>query len=230
MPPHARTRDDLLWQLQLRYVAGGAAWRRVRCADRPWLWLVVSRFDPPATSWLDLEHLNFWNVPPPDGWTKHPAGSIDVDFYPHQGSSAHEEASVTDFDWRVVARNGHWFTVELAALTDRGLTLRDLEPPQAALVTTAGTEERPPRDAEWWRKNVDVYLVDAFPFGTVTVRVPRNARHTENYAIARAQELIGGLPAPEFVRISDFSKWDNTSADLHDDIYVELHFFGYYED
>ena len=67
------------------------------------------------------------------------------------------------------------------------------------------------------------------PFGTVSVRVPRNARDPEAPALARARALVG-VDEPEHIDVTDYFKLEKSSKDLHDDIYVELHFNGFYED
>ena len=43
-----RGREDVTWFLNLRYEAGGAAWRRVR--HRPQVWLDLSSFQGPAAT------------------------------------------------------------------------------------------------------------------------------------------------------------------------------------
>ena len=75
----------------------------------------------------------------------------------------------------------------------------------------------------------ELYLVENVPFGTVTVCVPRNSRDPEAHALARARELVG-VGEPEHIDVTDFSKRAESSENIKDDIYVELHFNGYYED
>jgi hypothetical protein len=72
-------------------------------------------------------------------------------------------------------------------------------------------------------------LIENIPFGTVTVRAPRNARDVESYALARAEELIGGLGEPEHTQVNDHSNYEKAGDDLRRDLYVELHFHGQYQ-
>ena len=228
-----RTREDVMWSMELRYIAGGVLWRRVRGWHRPWLWMQVSSFAAPRTSWVDLEHANFWNVDAGHGdeWqSARRGGYFDANYYPHQGSQTQEEIPIADCNWRVVSRDGRWFTVELAALSDRYLRLADLLSEQPALVTANGEEEGAAAvPAEFWKKNADIYLLESVPFGTVTVRTPRNARDPFRYAFARAQELIGGLPAPELSEVLPMSEPKPEQLGLHDDLFVEMDFLGIYE-
>ena len=64
---------------------------------------------------------------------------------------------------------------------------------------------------------------------TVTVRVPRNSRDPEAHALARARALVG-VDEPEHIDVTDFNKLEKSSENIRDDIYVELHFNGYFED
>ncbi len=131
--------------------------------------------------------------------------------------------------WRVAAREGRWFTVEMAALYDGRETQRDLRGLPVA-VTAQAQEEKVQADAEFWKTHATFYLVEDIPFGIVMVRVPRNARNTETYALSRAQELIGGLPLPDHIDVNDGCepKKDDPLG-LADDLFAILHFNGYYE-
>ena len=107
------------WSLDMRCVASGLPWRRVREWERPSLWLVLSGFKPKLRTWTDLERMNFWNLEPADGDAFcGPGGWLDVDFYPKNGSKEREDSFVNDVIWRVAGREDGWFTVELAGFTD----------------------------------------------------------------------------------------------------------------
>ena len=227
--------DDVFWMLDLRFVAGGAKWRRVKHWLRPSLWLEVSSFKPKLRHWTDLEQLNFWNLEAeedPQDWIG-PGGALDSEFYPNGGSAAREEVSLNDVVWRVAARDGGWFTVELAATAD-GKNLLDLWNAREVKVTPEGREERTEPDAEFWQKHASLYLLEDVPFGTITVRVPRNVRDPEAYALGRARALAG-TDAPEHIDVTDHLKSSQHGQracpeNIAQDIFVELHFNGFYED
>lgn len=96
-------------------------------------------------------------------------------------------------------------------------------------MTPDGKEARDEPNAEFWKKHAELYLVEDVPFGTVTVQVPRNSRDPEAHALARARALVG-VDEPEHIDVTDYHKLEKSSERLHGDIYVELHFNGYYED
>ena len=220
-----RGREDVTWFLNLRYEAGGAAWRRVR--HRPQVWLDLSSFQGPAATWRDLEQLNFWEPDADDEpWAFHRQGFLDFSFYPRGDEEGIDPATMGDHVWRVAARDGRWFTIELAVLP-ADFDEEDLED-LPALVTPDGEEVAASAEPNW-KGVAELYLIERIPFGTVTVRVPRNARDPATYAFARAQELIGGLGEPEKVSISDHSKYEKGDDDLKRDLYVELQFHGRYE-
>jgi hypothetical protein len=231
----ARKRKDVMWSIRLRYTAAGAAWRRVREWERPSLWVEVNDFQPPASKWSDLEQACYWDPPEP-GMSfqdymdyESPAGGIEAHYYPGCGSKEDEQLGLHDVVWRVAARAGRWFTVEMAALYDGRETQRELRA-QPVFVIPDGTEEPVETDEEFWKRHATFYLVEEIPFGTVMVRVPRNARDPETYAYSRAQELIGGLAIPQHVEVHEnHSPKEPDPLGLHDDLFVVLHFNGYYE-
>jgi hypothetical protein len=221
--------------LDFRCVAGGAEWRRVRYWERPSLWVMVSSFKPKLRDWRDLEKLNYWNPEEeadPRSWHG-PGGLADVDFYPRVGSHEPEKSFINDVIWRVAGREGGRFTVELAGLAD-GQSLSELLTGKEVAVTPDGRAERAEPDADFWKKHAELYFVEDIPFGTVTVRVPRNVRDAEAYALRRAQQLIG-VDAPEHIQVRDHLKTNERlkkacPENIQQDIFVELHFNGFYED
>lgn len=228
-------REDVLWMLDLRCTAGGAEWRRVLHWERPQLWLEISSFNPKLRDWRDLEKLNFWNLEAenePASWHG-PGGVLDADFYPKAGADERENSFISDFIWRVAGRDGGWLTVELAAFAD-GQSLRDQLNAQEVKVLPDGREERAEPDADFWKQNAELYFVENIPFGTVTVRVPRNVRDPETYAMRRARALIG-VDEPEHIQVNDHLKSNQRHQkecpeSIRQDIFVELHFNGFYED
>jgi hypothetical protein len=231
-----RKREDVTWGIDLQYIAAGAAWRRVRQWERPILYVEVNHFQAPAKSWTELEHAHYWDLPDPDMsfqdyMTEYesPAGGIEAHYYPRCGSDEGEQLKLSEVVWRVAARRGRWFTVEMAALRDGRKTKHELRE-QPVVVTPEGKEEPGDPDAEFWKANATFYLVEEIPFGTVMVRVPRNARDPEAYAYARAQELVGGLALPQQVDVLENAQ--EKKADplgLRSDLFVILHFNGSYE-
>lgn len=231
-----RKREDVMWSLDLRYIAAGAAWRRVPEWERPSLWIEVDHFQPPSPGWTALEHACFWDLPEPElsfndyimGYES-PAGGIEAHHYPKRGTEEDEQLELYEVVWRVAARDGRWFTVELAALYDGREIHRQLRE-LPVIVTPDGKEQRADPDAEFWKQHATFYLVENIPFGTVTVRVPRNARDAEAYAYSRAQELVGGLPLPQYIDVhADKVEKKPDPLGLANDLFVVLHFNGYYE-
>jgi hypothetical protein len=225
-----RRREDVFWWLTLEYCAGGAIWRRVPSWDRPTVRLDVDGFRGPANSWRELEGLSFWNLRPEEMGTvfNRPGGSLRVEFNEKAGS-APDISWIDDHVWRVAAREGRWCTVELAGLAE-GHLLRDLLGTTPVAVTAGGETERAEPEAAFWKKNAELYAVENVPFGMVSVRVPRNCRDPESYAIGRAQELVG-VPEPQHLEINDYAKKEVAGfTSHHSDLWVHLHFNGYYED
>jgi hypothetical protein len=224
-----------MWSLESRYTAGGAEWRRVQSWNRPSLWLELHHLQAPAKSWTDLEKLNFWNLTTDekeDDWDfKTPSGDFSAYFYLTHGKENQETLPIPEFIWRVAARDGRWFTVELAALVGENKSFEQLTSQETLSTAKGKDEDSPTLDPDYWKSITDLYFLENIPFGTVTVRAPRNARDVESYALARAQQLIGGLPAPQHIEVDDFSKWETeVSETTKDDIFVQLHFNGFYED
>lgn len=227
--PKDRERKDVHWELELEYVAGGAQWRRVPVWKRASFSLSLSGFRAPERTWKDLEKLNFWNVEDDEEEVSSigHCGSVDVHFKPAEDDDGDSTTLSSAFTWRVIEREGRFFNIELAGFAD-GQSLHDAFDQQPVVVATDGTEERAEPEAEFWKANAQVYLIEPVPFGTVTVRVPRNAKDPEQYALARAQALIG-VNQPEHFEVTDFSKYEKSGESLHDDLYVVLHFNGRYE-
>jgi hypothetical protein len=228
-------REDVFWMLDFRCEAGGAEWRRVKHWERPSLWLQIHSFKPKLRDWRDLEQLNFWNLELDDDPFIYPppGGLLDVDFYPKCGSDEREHSFINDVIWRVARREGGWFTVELAGLADGQSLLEQLNAKEVP-VTPDGREERAGPEADFWKKNAELYLVEDIPFGTVTVRTPRNVRDPEAYALRRARALIG-VDEPEHIDVTDHLKSSDRvqqqcPENIRQDIFVELHFNGFYED
>jgi hypothetical protein len=133
----------------------------------------------------------------------------------------------------VAGRENGWLTVELAAFAD-GPSLMELLKGLPVQVTPDGREERAEPDLDFWKKNAEIYFVENIPFGTVTVRVPRNVRDPEAYALRRARALIG-VDEPEHIQVHDHLKANDRiqkecPENIRQDVFVELHFNGFYED
>ncbi len=239
-----RRREEVEWSMQLRWMAAGVEWQRVRSQKRPQLVLGLSGFKAPEGSWLGLERLNFWSLPPVDAdeqehdrrdreagflmvWYHHGLGTELMDVNPILG----------DHIWRVAARDGRDLTVEMAMLA-AGLNPHELPgKPRPVCVTPEGEAIESAEEAEFWRRNSQFYCVEEVPFGMVIVETPRNVRDAEGYALRRAQELIG-VPEPEFVEVHDYStgkearklRKKGKPRDVDNDLFVELHFHGEYEE
>jgi len=220
--------EDVHWSVDLHYVAGGAAWRRVKPWKRPALSVGVSGFFRTVRSWKDLERLKFWNRPDQFDDEDDDLGCLDVAYHPQGEGHEGDNSLLNDHLWRMAAREGHWFTVELAGFADGRNFLRSLK--QESVVTADGSAETREPDAEFWKRHASLYLVENVPFGTVTVQAPRNARDVEAYAVRRARELVG-TGEPERIEARDFFKHNpQCSESIRDDVFVVLHFNGSYEE
>jgi hypothetical protein len=107
-------------------------------------------------------------------------------------------------------------------------------PPQETWVLPDGSEERSePQaepDADFYRKYAEFYVLENVPFGLVTVKVPRNVRDVEAFAVKRARDLIG-VNEPEHIEVEDLAAGHQRkgSERLHADLQVKLHFNGFYD-
>lgn len=222
--PEDRTVDDLRWSLEFRYVATGGKWRRVRHSQRPKLDLTVSIFRPCVRRWDEFEHVSFWFREAVLLGKTEP-GSLIANYFPKCGLPA-EHYFLDEHIWRVSGRNGRFLTVELAAFGgDSGLA-----DGLAAMLVPTGADDAPPlQDADFWKENSQLYLVEEVPFGVVTVQTPRNVADPEAYALGRAKSLLG-LEFPSEVQIVDYVGSRMTCELMHGNFYVHLHFHGFYED
>jgi len=225
-----RTSEDVHWSIELRFVATGPQYRRVDMYARPNLWINLSGFKSKLQSWTELERLNYWNLEAAndDPLAAFDAGFLDVDYHPSKDPTKVERSGPSETIWRVAGREGGFFLFELAGFAD-GRSILDALTQQPVAVTPDGREEKVEPDPEFWKKHGELYIAEHVPFGTVTVRVPRNARDVVEYAMARAQQLIG-TGQPEHVELNDFAPHSEPASDMAQDIWVKLHFNGYYED
>jgi len=218
---------DIFWQIQLWYTNHAACWRRVPWTNRPNIILGLHGFQLPARSWRSMEHLNFWNLSD-DDWFVTGAG-VDAQFSLDGLHKPISDLYCGESCWRVVQREGPIFTVEISVLPE-GKGLPPPAIPEQILVTADGTEETTtakPED-DYLRTEAMLYVVEDVPFGVVTVKVPRNVRDPEAYAIARARQLMLVPEQPEHIAIRDHAprmkEFRNTAGDL----YVALHYHGYH--
>lgn len=217
--------NEVFWMLDLDYVAGGAVWRRVNHSHRPRFHLDVASFALPAHGWENLAQLDFWNGDEDDPITQMRRGGwVNTHYDSKQPGHACENGLALGYLWRVAGREDRWFTAELAGVAD-GTGFLDALPVK---VLPDGTEERAEPDAEFWKANAQVYLVEQVPFGTVHVQVPRNAKDPLNFALTRAQQTIG-VGQPEHFEVNDFAG-RGEHRPYQDDLMVTLHFGGFYED
>lgn len=153
-----RSREEVLWSLHLRYVLGGAAWRRVREWERLSLWLGVFHFNPKLHFWTDVERMNFWELDQGDELDLcGPGGYLDATFHPKAGSKEHETSFVNDIIWRVAGRQDGWFTLELAGFAD-GQSILDHLNGQKVMVTPDGKEAHYEPNHEFWKQHAELYL------------------------------------------------------------------------
>jgi hypothetical protein len=234
--PKDRTCEDVYWWLDLEFVAGGAVWRRVHDWERPSFPIGLSSMKPPRC-WTDIEDYNFWGDPVRDkfgddyAWHYKGAGLVDACYESKTAGVGPNYTFGGNCVWRVAAREGRWFTIEMAGLADGSNILGDMAKRPVA-VTPDGCEEQeaqPDADEEFWRKNSEFYLVEQVPFGMVTVHVPRNVRDPEAYAVARSRALAG-TGEPEHIDWYDAALSENSSENIRGDLLLYLHFNAYYED
>ena len=228
-----RRREDVFWNLHMEFVAGGAKWRRVREWQRPVFYLELSSIKAPEHSWKDFEHYNFWGEPKGDhfhdtwDWYYRGAGILDASYALHGPARNMDYSFGGEYVWRVVERDGRWFTIEMAGLAE-GRSLSDLAKDLPVAVTSDGVEEAADPDETFWQNNSEFYLIEQVAFGEVTVRVPRNVRDPEAYAVARASALAG-TGQPEHIEVTDHSLSPNARESISGDLFVRLHFNGFYE-
>ncbi len=227
-----KTTADIHWDLSLFYVAGGAPWRRVDFSDRPMLVLYLPCFEPALRTWRDLERMNFWEPEPhlrdADGdlldW---PGGWLEIEFNDRPLKPEPEFTRNLKVIWRVAAADGARFTVELVGRADGFDQLRGEPPP---VLPDGGLD---PDDcesrAEYWKGKAELYLIEEVPFGLVTVQVSRNARDPVALALGQARSLLG-LGEPEHIKVEDFAGRPYSTPMTDNDLYVSLHYHGYYED
>ena len=80
----------------------------------------AASFHPPLTHWTDLENINHWELPDAeqaDSPKELERGYLDADYHPGGGGEV-ELNWLSDHIWRVAARDGGWFTMELAGFLD----------------------------------------------------------------------------------------------------------------
>ena len=229
--PDVQKPEEVEWWLELQYIAAGAQWRRMKSWERPHLWLSLSLIKLRGRMWKDLERADFWNIEPEyDKFgfpTSDDEGGLEVHFRPAR-QKAFEQTKLGEVAWRVAQRDGALFTVELTATELDREHLNELTREQTA-ITADGTEERVARDATFWEKNAELYLIEQVPFGTATIQVPRNSRDPEKHAMARARALLG-VGEPEHVTVDDFNGREKACDLIKSDLFVTLHYHGYFED
>ena len=219
--PAHRTHEDITWSLVIRYVAGGARWRRVKSWERPSLLIEIHGIRPKKRRWCDLENINFWEPADEDNFDS----GIFSAYYKAGPGVAQQRTALEDPVWRVIERDGRFLTVELAVLADGRNSVSDL--PESAIPGARETSLED-ADADFWKANAQLYLIERIPFGIVNVRIPRNVHDHETYAISRARSILG-LDRPEYFEIHDFAGGRHDEL-LRDELHADLHFHGYYED
>jgi hypothetical protein len=220
----------------MEFVAGGPAWRRAHSWQRPLFRIEVSSLKPPRR-WTDIEDYNFWCDPVCDkdgddwDWFSKGAGFLEAWFYSATDKNKAEYHFGGDHVWRVAAREGRWFTIEMAGLAEGTKISGELEKRPVAVTPDGreGREELPDEEAEFWKANSQFYLVEEVPFGLVTVQVPRNVRDQEAWAVARSRALAG-TGEPEMIEWADYAQHEKATDLIRGDLYLHLHFNGYYED
>lgn len=241
-----RKPEDVMWSMELHYIAAGPQWRRVRESGRPRAHLSLSSWEHPGKSWTNLEDCDFTDpdkdLNPEDAWMPLCFRSKAGDLWLHYQEGL-EMKPVTIprmiANWKVRERDGHRFLVELAATPGEILMPKEVE--EEVLVLPDGTEEAAQDDehdpTDSWKTHSTIYVMEEVPFGKVTMRVPRNAKSHLDYARKRVRDLLGLTAPPEAYEIHDFLKMmprgeddEPTANEMHDDVYVKMHFYSYYND
>jgi hypothetical protein len=228
-----KTTADIHWELSLVYLAAGAPWRRVESYDRPTLSLYLPCFRPELRTWRDLERMNFWE---PDAHERDadgdlldwPGGWLQVEYNNRPLMTKPEFSRNLKVIWRVAAADGPRYTVELVGRADGFDQLRGalgLVLPDGGLDRDEDYSDR----AGYWKGKAELYVIEEVPFGLVTVQVSRNARAPIAVALGQAQSLLG-LGEPEHIQLSDYVGHPHASPLTVNDLYVSLHYHGYYED
>jgi hypothetical protein len=178
----------------LHYIAAGREWRRVKSWLRPTLHFCVYGFQPIIESWHDLNGQSFDCDKDGNGC----AGTLFLESTRLDVTA--EWLNLSTHRLRFVKRTGFWFTTELVAAP--------MEPAKAG-TPNAPSNRRPASKHSLATASVSadessfdssvaceldpaaVYMVEDLPFGLVEVAAPANSRSPQQYAQARARELIG---------------------------------------
>ncbi len=221
--PKDKKPEDLRWLFALTYHAGGPQWRRVPAWRRPSLIIQNFNFRPRIQHWTELEQVTFWS---PGDDLHDDSGYLFTEFSLGPKKTPVETSLFSDHIWRVAGRDRRWFTLEFAGFIN---CENFFGKPEESLVTSTGQPASSDGEAEFWKANAQLYLVEDLPFGMVTVQIPRNVRDPQTYALRRTHALLG-LERPEHLEISDYAQSPHGHEFTRGDIYVHLHFHGYYED
>lgn len=219
--------EDLCWVFVLHYVAGGPQWRRVPSWHRPTLIMENHNFCPRIRHWTELEQVSFWELVPYD--QDYDGGTLLTEYTSRETDTTSQTSFIEDQVWRIAGRDRRWFTLEFAGFMDHDSIRDKVGETPLAPVTPGSQPASGDAETDFWKANAQLYLIEDIPFGMVTVKVPRNVRDPESYALGRARSMLG-LERPEHMEIADYAKRPNTSELIQGDLYVHLHFHGYYED
>ena len=197
--PGCCTPEEVHWQVDLHYIAGGPAWRRVKSWLRPTLRFCVYGFRPRTSRWEDLEGQGF--------------DSDSDDCEGTGGTLFIETTHLNSPEWRFgahrlqfIRRQGFWFTTELIAAPEEapicgsGIAAEDQGLVNAATTVQAHSQggskhsylDSSGQDITSGDADAQtMYIIEDLPFGLVEVAAPANAPHPERYGRARARALTG---------------------------------------
>lgn len=219
LPPAVRGKQDVRWQVKLRYVRNEPEWQRLPAYRRQSLEIVLCCFAILPGDWRHFGRLDFWNTDEFAGSVERRGGYCETRLSdPAAPGEPDRELDLRYFQWRIARAKGTHFDIELAGGS------RPPDTGEAARAPTYLTGDQAFASASYDR---ELYLLETVPFGEIRSTVPRNAPDPYRHAEALAHRHLN-IPPAEYIQIWDHSKSDRES--LRHDLHANIHIGGYYED
>lgn len=219
LPPAVRGKQEVRWQVTLRYVRNEPEWQRLPAYRRQSLKIVLCCFAPQPGDWRHFGSLDFWNRDECASSVESRGGYCETWLSdPTAPGERDGELDLGYFQWRVADAKGTHFDIELAGSAcppDTGAAAR-----APTYLAGAGAFASAKYDRE-------LYLLETVPFGMIHATVPRNAPDPYRYAEALARRHLNPPPA-EFIQIRDHKNSDYEK--IRHDLHADIHIGGYYED
>jgi|GEM_PF-4441286 len=216
--PAAGGKQELRWQVTLRYVRNEPEWQRLPAYHRQGIELVLCCFAITPGDWRHFGKLDFWNADTEGATVESRGGYCETRFSGPVSDDHDDFFEFPYFQWRIVRAKGTHFDIELTAGS------RPPDTGEAARAPTYLAADNAFPSASYDR---ELYLLETVPFGTIHTTVPRNSPDPYRYAEALARRHLK-IPPAEFIQIRDHKNSD--SERIRQDLHAEIHIGGYYED